>query len=1370
MNKTYKVRATRSGALQVVSELTSSVRAMGTKTVIAAAVGALMAGAAVATETDTAVDWTKDDVTIETDVTVSTVTDFNDSLTIVDGGHLTLENTGMEVASNKTGAFSMEGGKLTINGNPADDTPQTLNAQKVTISGGEVSISGGTDAWAQHASLGGYETFKMEGGKVTLGDNARLWIGNDGGEADQQLNADNATSLKEAMVFAGGEVHMAASEGTHAMIGTMVNGNWSTPAETPKFIQALSLEGTKLFVDRGEGALLSRDIDLSAGSISVADGATLHVLAQKLLNASGGLDTDTTDFDGNFTQTGGSISVAEGGTLNMRTALTVEGGEFTNAGVMDALSITIKDGTFRTVTETKTTGTDADKKTVASFAAEEINLEGGQLVLTNLNSSEYLSLGNEKEEGKDYVKDQYLITGQQTLNLMGGELVGAPKVKVGAATKQGAGALNVKEGSYAFSAMTLGTFGTVTTTKGAKLEVGTLNLTSAGTTADGQKGSITNDGTMVLGTVKTTDTASGDYKTELFENNGTLETSFSNLAKKTGEGADAEWSLTTFGSIIGKDSGKIVETGYNGDYDLTNLADIREKLGLKNFNFANATLVAAEGDGDGLTFQDVIQADIDLDTNQQIKADVKDTTASINMDKSTNTIRIGSVDAVEATTLAITGTGVGDAGSLTIGGTDGELFAGSKLEEIQLTGKVTLGVEGTSNTINQHVVIGTATTNATLVPMAAPVTDEVTIAGNQQYKDGVEIASTTSKLVIADTAAVDIKGGLTFGFEGSGNPESVAVAGDLTVDWMEDKAGTVVVKDGGAFALLGSAKDAAAKGYEGSVVLGMIGVEAGTGQLMSFGATLDQARQATAQYQNEEGTKNILYVAKQIDNNGHAIEIDGAKAVLDLSGIASTAGWEAQEGVVNGSFTALSTPATIHLQNLTGAALVTDAEGVKSLRLGSGEPDTRSAITVDYGTIFYGAAAGQGNTVYGATLKTEEGKATSLTTEGKVTNGSISFAPNEGAFEVVEGTFFETLVRDAVENVSFGQNDVVDAIVFGIDDQFVAAYNEAVAAGMNDADAKEYASGKIDAALGGAENAALMGVLGGAFNVALDANAEVTKSLDRRMSVANGIVRAEQGINAWVDVIGTTNEAKKLYGSGYGYEADLYGAVLGADWTAPCGAILGAAVSVGTGDANSVGQDGAQIDNDVDFYGFSVYGSHQIGNFNGKIDLGYISTSNDLSTHVMGSSVKESLDADVFTIGLGAEYLAKAGSVNVVPHAGIRWSKIDLDDGDLADYDTMNLWQMPVGVTFSGTIESAGWTFAPTVDLSVVPAFGDKDAVVTVGGYTEAIRVVDTNPIQATFGLSANQGAWTFGVNYGLTAGSDERMNNAFNATAKYSF
>lgn len=300
-------------------------------------------------------------------------------------------------------------------------------------------------------------------------------------------------------------------------------------------------------------------------------------------------------------------------------------------------------------------------------------------------------------------------------------------------------------------------------------------------------------------------------------------------------------------------------------------------------------------------------------------------------------------------------------------------------------------------------------------------------------------------------------------------------------------------------------------------------------------------------------------------------------------------------------------------------------------------------------------------------------------------------------------------------------------------------------------------------------------ILGGAFSTALDINNENVKALARRMSVASGLERptAPQGygVNAWVDLIGTTNEAKSLYADDVGYEADIYGAVFGADWTAPCGAIIGAAVNIGQADANSTGF-ANKVENDVDYYGFSVYGAHQLGNVNGMFDIGYTVVKNDLSTTTVLNRYSEKLDADVFTIGFGAEYLAKAGSVNVTPHAGIRFSKIDMDDSKFdTSYDAMNVWQMPLGVTFSAAFEQVGWKLAPMVDLSVVPAFGDKDAVADIaGGVHDAVRVVDTNPIQATIGLSAETGAWTFGVHYGLTAGGDDRLNNAFNATAKYAF
>lgn len=130
-------------------------------------------------------------------------------------------------------------------------------------------------------------------------------------------------------------------------------------------------------------------------------------------------------------------------------------------------------------------------------------------------------------------------------------------------------------------------------------------------------------------------------------------------------------------------------------------------------------------------------------------------------------------------------------------------------------------------------------------------------------------------------------------------------------------------------------------------------------------------------------------------------------------------------------------------------------------------------------------------------------------------------------------------------------------------------------------------------------------------------------------------------------------------------------------------------------------------------------------------------------------------------------------------HAGLRWTKLSVDsfeNGYKTDIDDLNVFQLPVGVTVSGEFEAAGWNVAPAFDLSVVPAFGDKDADMTLGiaGATKTsaygVQVIDSNPVQATIGLDATNGAWGLGLNYKLGAGTDGRTNNAFNANVRYTF
>ena len=408
-----------------------------------------------------------------------------------------------------------------------------------------------------------------------------------------------------------------------------------------------------------------------------------------------------------------------------------------------------------------------------------------------------------------------------------------------------------------------------------------------------------------------------------------------------------------------------------------------------------------------------------------------------------------------------------------------------------------------------------------------------------------------------------------------------------------------------------------------------------------------------------------------------------------------------------------------------------------------------------------------------------------------VASGKAAITANDGAIAALyenEDTVLAGVIEKSVHELTFG-NSIANRVIFDTDDikddaqeaAYKAAYDAAIKAGETETDASTLAKNASDVAgrnaydtvMEAADTAALMGVLGGAFNVALDYNDQVAAALDRRTSALNPAVRGEVGVTPWVDVFGTANEGKRLYGEGVGYSADIYGAVLGFDYTASCGGVLGLAFNVGTADANSEGL-GNKVDNDSDFYGISLYAAKQFGGFNVKADLGYTQASNDLSTSGVLGSFKESLDADVWTFGLGTEYVVNAGAFNVMPHAGIRFTSIDLDDSEFvdgADYDAMGVWQMPLGVAFSGTFETNGWKIAPMADVSVVPAFGDKDAEASfIGGINADVRVVDTNPVQGTLGVNATNGAFTFGLNYRLTAGGDDRMNNSFNANLRYAF
>ena len=308
-----------------------------------------------------------------------------------------------------------------------------------------------------------------------------------------------------------------------------------------------------------------------------------------------------------------------------------------------------------------------------------------------------------------------------------------------------------------------------------------------------------------------------------------------------------------------------------------------------------------------------------------------------------------------------------------------------------------------------------------------------------------------------------------------------------------------------------------------------------------------------------------------------------------------------------------------------------------------------------------------------------------------------------------------------------------------------------------------------------AKDVASLGATTGVQTMTMDAVNQMGETVADRVSL---LTQRAAGVNVWAAANGGMFEAKSLF-DGAGYESDIYSGVLGVDYQFACNAVLGAALTIGTADTDNKNST-VKASTDSDLVGFSVYASKTFADVLGvSADIGYLTASNDVTANGYGQAWKFSQDTDAFTIGLRTEVLAEVGAVKLVPHIGIRYTALSTDGfeaGYKTEIDDQNIFQMPVGVTVSGDFQTGDWTVAPKFDLSFVPTFGDKDADLKLGitgvNATDdlAVRVIDSNPVQATLGVNATNGAWGFGLNYKLGVGSDDRMNNTFNVNVRYAF
>lgn len=277
----------------------------------------------------------------------------------------------------------------------------------------------------------------------------------------------------------------------------------------------------------------------------------------------------------------------------------------------------------------------------------------------------------------------------------------------------------------------------------------------------------------------------------------------------------------------------------------------------------------------------------------------------------------------------------------------------------------------------------------------------------------------------------------------------------------------------------------------------------------------------------------------------------------------------------------------------------------------------------------------------------------------------------------------------------------------------------------------------------------------GVLNVAYDANAQVTDAIVRHQ------LSEHAGMGVWADVFYAKNEAKEIYGD-FGYSADIYGGVLGFDYTAACGGTLGAALTVGTADADS---EGGVLSTSLssDFVGLSVYASKDFSGLNVKADLGYIDFSNDFT------GLGDASDATTITFGVRGDFTAyQNGAFSVVPHMGLRYTRIDTDAVAFNDEQNMNVLEAPIGVKFAGTFEATGWKLVPSYDFTIVPQLGDKK--VEAFGTAGDITILSGGLFNNVLGVEAVKDNMSFGLNASYGFGPDDRANTQVNANFRYHF
>ena len=1248
MNKSFKVVFNKArGALMVVNEVTSSVQAKGTKTVIATAV-ALVAGAAVAApeisttpDVDTTVsEW--GEVPAEGVITTDKKIDWADVK--ADGQYHYKNNAGQSAFTTLTKEKGEFAGKLWVSasGKDADATGLEVKGEGVELTNkGEIYVTTDKDGveWKNEAILAEDNAKAVNAGKIVVKNAYGMRVGRNAPATIENAGTIIVEEQGVGMELGGGakSVGSVATNNGSIIVGDIAEGKY------------------------GHGVLIkdAKDVVLNNnGLIQAGEGATaIDVQLEG--------ETSATINLGETSQIDGLIKIGEGTKValnakGMTGKLKVQAADSTTTfNVAEGSTVELVDGqksVYEKVNVEKGTLTASIQK-ADNHMKDVVVGEEGVFNITKLNS------GGNQDDLAAKPHDTLLLSAMD-VTLNGGDLQVAGqtyegKVKIG--VSKVASQLTVNKGAYRFDDVSFGSSFKEPNKKRSVLEVAAGGTLSVGT-LDFSNGDVQIGGQLNADKLVWEDKQYGNETTHVSGPEGTIT-------------VNAEGVLTT----VAKDNlakqdeaGKWTTTEVVEHITNNGTLEITDAFSAKASDVKDYLAKAESAFGGEVVFKNVTLTDEKVEWAPELGMITLNTT-----------VALPEADDQGVASAQLDGNDVGVAAL--------EVAEGTKSVKVEGTGSLTVRGEAASGNVFEGV--------------SALETAEVSnlVLGYEDADTGVVNAKTLK------AGALDVIGSFT-----AQNVEvgSVYVDGALALNCLTVTGEAKI--ENGTLNLLGvTEKDA--KDIAGKVTV------TGAGLLTTHKAAADAY---IAKLEDEEQPA-VFYVDRGVKLADSAEIVIGSVATQKIALLASGEG-DADSSANN---------ATVKFVN-GGYGLV---DVTKFL-------DTEEAVFGENADVVVenGAAIDLVNVT--KTSEVKLGASVNVAEGGEIDTDSLYLGAQAGDKGVVAINY-----RDGV-----AADDKVDA---RLKDLFTKGASEKEVAILNALDNELYLDPETDT-LNALGNKALEQATGGnatagVLNVAYDANAQVTDAIVRHQ------LSAHAGMGVWADVFYAKNEAKKLYGD-FGYSADIYGGVLGFDYTAACGGTLGAALTVGTADADS---EGGVLSNSLssDFVGFSVYASKDFSGLNVKADLGYIDFSNDFS------GLGDASDASTITFDVRGDFTAyQNGAFSVVPHMGLRYTRIDTDAVAFNDEQNMNVLEAPIGVKFAGTFETAGWKVVPSYDFTIVPQLGDKD--VEAFGTAGDVTILSGGLYNNVIGVEAVNGNLSFGLNASYGFGPDDRANTQVNANIRYNF